>query len=1538
MRLYILGGNKLGSINVKDKTEKSVSVSFKYNNQFDLPINLEKDNDQWNLIKNDVINIEKDGVLYNKVPLEYYKLYFLNLMNVNGKIAAIPMPSFENTMYNLVYTDLDEFSVGGNDNCQICYKNMLTQDVHAVFRRDDIGWYVETKGMVYVNGNSVLKCYLRTGDIIFVNGIKIIWNSNFIRVNNANNIQVKGFKVYNSDDNNQNYEPENDLLNVELYGQEDYYYPKLLINNVISHEKISITPPPAGNKTEDTPFLLTLGSSVTMLGSSFMMTYMIIYNLSNGSRSLAAVIPQIVSCAAMIIGSLLMPRILSSYNKKKNKKNEKLRVKKYTEYLDNKKNEIESIVSNHQVILNEINPSIEECITYINDGKIANIKFWARDVKDSSFATIRLGNGDIPSTIELDLPEKDFSLSTDDLEDKMYEIGNNSKILHNVPITLDLKNNNKTGILFKTTHKWEYINSLLLQLIILHNPSDLKIIIFTDKENEDKFENFKYIPHIWSDNRQIRFFASSTDEMQKVSEYLVNEYKSRKENIQSNGDNSLEVTAEEEVYQKEETYKKYQPYYILIDDNYNISKNSLIVNLLNETAVNFGFSYLGIGEQLKDFPNACDTFIEVDEKKGNILQKDTTKKDVITFNNEYLVNINIRSVINQIANVPIMIKDQESSLPQSLQFLEMLDVSRIEQLNILNRWKMNSPVTSLATPIGVHVNGEKFKLDLHEKAHGPHGLIAGMTGSGKSEFIITYILSMIINYHPYEVQFVLIDYKGGGLAGAFENKEKNYKIPHLVGTITNLDTAEMNRTLVSIQSECKRRQIVFNEIKDKLGESTIDIYKYQKLYREGAIKEPMAHLFIVCDEFAELKASQPEFMSQLISVARIGRSLGIHLILATQKPTGVVNDQIWSNSKFKICLKVQDRSDSMEMLKKPDAASIKETGRFYLQVGYDDYFDIGQSGWSGAKYIPTDYIIKKIDDSINFVGNVGEAYKTIKNAVKVDTTQNLGDQLTNIVKNICDIAASENIVTHNLWLDQIPEDIYIENLKRKYNYKPSPYFINPVIGEYDNPDNQQQGLFNLNLTTNGNTLIYGQTGSGKEQLLSTLITSISLEHAPNEVNMYILDFGSEALKIFSCLPHVGDIATIEEPEKVQDTFSMIYDIIEERRKVFADYSGSYQDYINSSGNKLPLIVVIINNYEIFVENHNKLSDAIMNLYRDATKYGIMFVISVISSNGIRGRMAQYFNNKICLQLPDPSDYRSILGAPKGLIPSNYYGRGLVSLEGNVVEFQTSNIITKDKFNVTIRSIGKKMCEAYSIKAKNIPTIPNIVLMSEFENDEIDINNIPIGYDIDTKKSITYDASKVAFTSIITENMTNERMSFVYAYIHMLTKISNTKVKIVDLIDVFENNKDNLEIYKDNWDNTIIKLHNDIINGENDSVNYIYVFLGVGQISKILSADSLQLLDKVLTNINNESKSKFVLIDLYSSIKNLGTEIWYQSCVDNSYGIWLGENIGTQLAINVSNLSMDDRKVNFPCMAFVVSNGKHKIIKHMIESEEIFDEE
>ena len=194
----------------------------------------------------------------------------------------------------------------------------------------------------------------------------------------------------------------------------------------------------------------------------------------------------------------------------------------------------------------------------------------------------------------------------------------------------------------------------------------------------------------------------------------------------------------------------------------------------------------------------------------------------------------------------------------------------------------------MAAPLGVNAKDEIVTLDLHEKFHGPHGLVAGTTGSGKSEILQSYILSAATIFHPYEIGFVIIDFKGGGMVNQFRN------LPHLIGAITNIDGNEVQRSLKSIKAELMKRQNLFAQA----GVNHID--KYIELYKEKKVQTALPHLVIIVDEFAELKAEQPDFMKELISAARIGRSLGVHLILATQKPSGVVDGHIWSNSKFKL--------------------------------------------------------------------------------------------------------------------------------------------------------------------------------------------------------------------------------------------------------------------------------------------------------------------------------------------------------------------------------------------------------------------------------------------------------------------------------------------------------------------------------------------------------------------------------------------------------------------------------------------------------------
>ena len=210
----------------------------------------------------------------------------------------------------------------------------------------------------------------------------------------------------------------------------------------------------------------------------------------------------------------------------------------------------------------------------------------------------------------------------------------------------------------------------------------------------------------------------------------------------------------------------------------------------------------------------------------------------------------------------------------------------------------------------------------------------------------------------------------------------------------------------------------------------------------------MPHLFIISDEFAELKQQQPEFMDQLISAARIGRSLGIHLILATQKPSGVVNDQIRSNAKFKVCLKVQDKSDSMDMLLRPEAAELKDVGRFYLQVGYNEYFALGQSAWCGAPYEPQDTVEDRMDNSIAVLDDLGQTMLRVTPEVK---RQNSGKkQISAIVQQLFQLAQEENIPPRSLWKKPLPRHL---DVTEQWEVPKVP--VQAYLGRLDDPSQQR---------------------------------------------------------------------------------------------------------------------------------------------------------------------------------------------------------------------------------------------------------------------------------------------------------------------------------------------------------------------------------------------------------------------------------------------------------------------------------------------------
>lgn len=1516
MRVLLIGKDIIHEINLPQTAIGNYWICDKTGKEEKKLVNIDGTGSNWKITSNESVQIIdlKSVKIYSDVirpvkeiekiePEIILKEHQMHGIYITGRkefYILYTLPVYEETYTHYDIKHTQEIKIGNGMQNHISYDNKLVSECHARIMLKDGTLSIENYDQKYgtfLNNNPIgdEPKILLNGDVIFIMGLKIIIMGNSIFINNPQKkVKIKDNNLVLSKEINEmpileNKEEENEI---ELYSDVEYYSRAPRISNIIEEEEIKIDAPPQLQDRQEMPMILMLGSTLSM--GAMMMVSMLttIDSKMSGQASAKQTIFSLIMTGVMLIGMILFPILSIRYEKNRKKEYEEKRQERYKKYLKNKISEISKIKNKQRGILFKNYVSAEECTRIILE---RGARLWERKIEDYDFLSVRLGIGDMPLKVKVQYPEKQFAMEDDNLVEDLNEIGRSSKVLNSAPIVTSLAESNISAFVKQDEENFEkFMQNIMVQLVTFQSYNDLKLVFLLDKDTQKKWEYVKMLPHLWNSTYDIRFFADEYEEMTEISQYLEEVLKAR---TQTNA----------------ETYKSFSPYYLIITDNYKKIQNLNIIKQLLKYKRNYGFSLLCITEDLTQLPNECKTFVNIDNKKGMIFENEISSTNHREITLEVSNTFFFGKIWQTIANIPIRSNTSgRAALPNSYTFLEMYDVGLIEQLNILDRWKSHDPTLSLKAQIGIDENRMPIVLDIHEKFHGPHGLVAGSTGSGKSEFLITYILSLAINYHPDDVNFVLIDYKGGGLAGAFQ--KNGIKLPHLVGTITNIDTNGLQRSLASIHSEVTRRQIVFNEARNKIDEGTIDIYKYQKLYHDGIVDEPVPHLLIICDEFAELKQQQEEFMDELISISRIGRSLGVHLILATQKPAGIVNDQIRSNSKFAVCLKVQEIEDSLDVIKKPDAASLRNAGQFYMQVGNDDYFILGQSAWSGAPYFPANTTKKKLDNSIQFISNTGATIKRLGDSKKIMLSSQ-GEQLSNIVKYICNLASKEEITTNSLWLEDVPETIFLKDVNKKYHIKTQKNRVNAVIGEYDDPYNQKQGTVDLNLSSGGNVVIYGNAESGKETLLSTFVYDLMTKYTTEQVQMYLLDFGSEALKIYKNSPHVGDVIFMGEDEKIYRFFGMIQDEINKRKAILSDYNGDYQLYLEKSDKPMPMIVVVINNYEGFNEIYeNDYDDILLTVTREGVKYGINFILTASSFNDLRYRLSQNFKKRIALQLNKEDDFYNIFEKVGKKRPSRIFGRGLFSIEDNIYEFQTAKICETEDYNTVIGETIEEIKKNNPLNAKPIPTLPDKVSIEDIKSKIKNISAVPIGITEKTLKPYLYNFKK-NFISIISAKKLDDSIDYLFNILEAVKLIDSTEIVVLNAEKTLQSVGKNL---LGEYNDFVLKLEKN-----NSSSHILCVIVGIDKFFNSISDSEFK---NTLEKAEQNGKCSFVIVENASKLKDHSYDLWYKEYISDDKGIWVGNGFDSQYLINITG---DRREIKDNCgrdFGYVINDGNFTIIK------------
>ena len=906
----------------------------------------------------------------------------------------------------------------------------------------------------------------------------------------------------------------------------------------------------------------------------------------------------------------------------------------------------------------------------LNKAKTFSGDLFDRIRNDDDFLSVRLGSGTIVSARPVRIREQERMVVDDELLLLPRKVRREYRFLENAPVVLRLKEAGAVGLVGQASAAEGMIRSMVLDLAIRQHFEDLKMFFVLGGEQKERYRWLRFLPHLQSEGQTARNIACGGRRVTVLFEELYREL-SRREDSRSG--------------------EQYPHMILFVLDRSEFLRHPVSRFTAGSALLQATFIFLAPERDL--LPLGCTRILHVGPDSGTLVNTaDDRKTQAFTYAPVSETDAEEAALrLSPVYSEEIRLED---GLAKSISLFSVLGIRRIGDLDLERRWAASDVCRSMEAPLGM--KGKKtVSLDIHERAHGPHGLVAGTTGSGKSEILRTYVLSMAARYHPYDVGFLIIDFKGGGMAHQLE------KLPHLMGTITNIDGKQIGRSLRSMRAELMKRQTLFAEA----GVNHID--DYIRKYKTQEVPVPLPHLIVIVDEFAELKSAHPDFMKELISAARIGRSLGVHLILATQKPSGQVSEQIWSNSRFRICLRVQSAEDSREMLKSPLASEITEPGRAYLQVGNNEIFELFQSAYSGEEeqelqnvFRQDSYVLQKVSF---------EGWREVICENKPEKTAGVSrTQLEAVTACISRYCRDSRIGR----LDPVcPPPLEEKVLFPEEPEKRSGSGTAVEIALADDPEHQQKFRVTID-PGRENVLVIGSPRSGKTNFLQTVIRGLCASYSPAEVNIYILDFGSMALTGFAGLPHVGGVAAGLEEEKIRNLFRLLREEIRSRKqKMSAAGVSSLAAWREAGRRGLPQIVLMIDNYAALREMYLTEEDVLLPVCRDGLPLGISVILCSQQASGLSYRYLACFAGRIALFCNEAAEYTSLLSRCR-TYPDPVPGRGIMEIDREVYEIQIFlSFPGEEEGRQTdcIREYIALIREKYpDVSAEEIPWIPDIV--------------------------------------------------------------------------------------------------------------------------------------------------------------------------------------------------------------------------------------
>lgn len=895
-------------------------------------------------------------------------------------------------------------------------------------------------------------------------------------------------------------------------------------------------------------------------------------------------------------------------------------------------------------------------------------QLWSRRPEHWSFLNLRLGTGTVTSRNVVKSSVKYAGVPA--FEERVEALVERYRTIDRTAVVESLASAGCLGVAGDPSRALGVVNGLFVQLASLYSPAEVSIAAIVSPQRARDFDWLKWLPHTGSPQSIIQTVhladsAPSGSTVLSALEELIESTRRAKSETALAGqvlgptvpEKAIMGSAPDFTGQTEHEFRPKAPVLVvLISDDAPLERAR--ANAVVERAVFAGILPIWVSDRVEQLPAAARTFLDMADgtpagrARVGYVRTGETYPDVEVSSIDAATALRYARSLSAVSDATALGVD-DSDLPKSIALLSLLGHELADSADaVVDRWRQNDSLHDrtgagsgprragkLRAIVG-QGTVDAFHLDL--RAQGPHALVGGTTGSGKSEFLQAWVLGMAAEYSPDRVTFLFVDYKGGS---AFA---ECVHLPHCVGLVTDLTPHLVRRALTSLRAELHFRERLFNRKKAK------DLLE---LERRGDPECPPA-LVIVIDEFAALVGEVPEFVDGIVDIAQRGRSLGIHLIMATQRPAGVIKDNLRANTNLRIALRVADAADSVDVVGSGVAAEFDPAipGRGVARSGPTRLvaFQTGYAGGHTSGEPPVPQIeIAELTFGLPTVWQepVTEAAPEQRDSGPNDTSR--------LVATMVGAARAASVpAPRKPWLDELAAVYDSARIRQRTDAE-------LVLGVVDDAEHQSQYPVYFRPDVDGNLAVYGAGGSGKSVLLRTLAVAASVTPLGGPVHVYGIDMGAAGLRMLEALPHVGAIVDGDDTERVTRLLAMLRETIEQRAERYAAVrAGSIAEYRDlAKAPDEPRILLLLDGGPAFRAQYEygagRIYTDLQQVISDGRAVGVHVVLSADRPGALNSSITSGMQRKVVLRMTEENDYGS-LDVPNDVLSSQSPpGRALI---------------------------------------------------------------------------------------------------------------------------------------------------------------------------------------------------------------------------------------------------------------------------------------